>query len=106
MLGDLGMLCKLHLYEHGLNRYKPCIYGDSSYPLKQLLMVQFTGAAITLLQDVWNKSMSQLRISVERVFGDIINQFSFWTVKGPYIKYIGGGGRGLLQGLRNILGKY
>lgn len=73
MLGDLGMLCKLHLYEHGLNRYKPRIYGDSSYPLKQLLMVQFTGAAITLLQDVWNKSMSQLRISVERVFGDIIN---------------------------------
>ena len=40
-------------------------------------MAPYRGAQITPLQEQWNKSMSQVRISVEWVFGDIINYFKF-----------------------------
>ena len=52
-----------------------CIYGDSAYPLRSQLQRPFRSAHITPLQNEWNKAMS--RVSVEWVFGGIINYYKF-----------------------------
>ena len=80
MLGDSGLLRELQQHAHGPNGNILCIYGDPAYPLRQQLVGPFRGAATTPLQDAWNKSMSQSRTSVERIFGDIIIS-NFWTLK-------------------------
>ena len=49
------------------------IYGDPAYPLRAHLQTPFRGANLTPLQISWNKEMSSVRVSVEWVFGDIIN---------------------------------
>ena len=57
------------------------MYGDPAYPLRPQLQGPFKGAHITQLQKAWNKSMSQVRISAEWIFGDIANYFKFLDFK-------------------------
>ena len=80
MLGESGLWHKLKQHTHGPNGTILCIYGDPAYPHRQQLMSLFRGAATTPLQDAWNKSMSQARISVEWIFGDIIIS-NIWTLE-------------------------
>ena len=80
MLGDSGLLRGLQQHAHGPNGNILLIYGDPVYPFKQQHMGPFRGAATTPLQVAWNKSISQSRASVERVFDDIIIS-NFWTLK-------------------------
>ena len=60
-----------------------CIYGDPAYPLRPQLQGPFKGAVITEQQQQWIKSvyMSQVRIAVEWLFGDIVNYFKFLDFK-------------------------
>lgn len=51
-----------------------CIYGDPAYPLRAHLQAPFKGN-LTPQQSDYNKSMSSVRISVEWLFGDIVNFF-------------------------------
>ena len=53
------------------------IYGDPAYPLRVQLQKPFQGAHLTDLQKAWNKAMSGVRVSVEWIFGDILNYFKF-----------------------------
>ena len=53
------------------------IYGDPVYPLKPQLQAPFKGAVLTEDQNQWNRGMISVRISVEWLFGDIINYFKF-----------------------------
>ena len=58
-----------------------CIYGDPAYPLRPHLQNPFRGARLTDDQRAWNKSMSEVRVSVEWTFGDIVNYFKFLDFK-------------------------
>ena len=53
-----------------------CIYGDPAYPLRVHLQAPFRHGNIQDMQN-FNRSMSQVRVSVEWLFGDIVNYFKF-----------------------------
>ena len=61
--------------------YVLCLYGDTAYSHRQVLQAPFKGAALTPMKIEWNKAMSNVRIEVEWVFGDIINNFAFLDFK-------------------------
>lgn len=81
---DSTMLAQSHLYAQfavDTGGRALCIYGDPAYPLRPQLQAPFRNAILTLQQIAFNKSMSQVRISVEWLFGDIVNWFSFMDFK-------------------------
>lgn len=51
-----------------------CIYRDPAYPLRVHLQGTFKGDALTPQE----QHISQVRVAVERVFGDITNYFAYW----------------------------
>ena len=53
-----------------------CIYGDPTYPLRPYFQRPFAGGALTQQHNLWNKSMSQVRI-----FKDIVNDLKFLDFK-------------------------
>ena len=77
MLARSGVLNELQQHAIGQDGSLLCIYGDPAYPLRPQLQKPFGGARLTPLQHQWNQAMSSVRISVEWVFGDIINYFKF-----------------------------
>ena len=52
-----------------------CIYGDPAYPLRPQLQAPFRDAHLEEDQELWNQRMSAVRVSVEWLFGDIVNYF-------------------------------
>ena len=85
-----------------------CIYGDPAYPVTRQIQGPFRGGMLTQLQKEWNKSMSQVRISVEWIFGDILNYFKFLDFKKNLKIYLSAVGRmyvtcALLHNARAIL---
>lgn len=54
-----------------------CLYGDPAYPLRQNLQAPFHGANLTIQEQAFNRAMSEVRVSVEWIFGDILNYFKF-----------------------------
>lgn len=58
-----------------------CVYGDPAYPLNPHLQTPFRGANITPNMVQYNKAMSQVRVSVEWLFGEIVNYFKFVDFK-------------------------
>ena len=77
MLADSALLNNLQIHSHSPNGRVLCIYGDPAYPLRQHLQAPFKGARLTPQQIAWKKSMSEVRVSVEWIFGDIVNSFKF-----------------------------
>ena len=63
------------------NRVPLCIYGDPAYPLRVHLQAPYRQAVMTPQMQAFNTSMSAVRISVEWLFGDIINYFKFMDFK-------------------------
>ena len=58
-----------------------CIYGDLAYPLRVNLMALFRGTALTAQMEAFNDYMSNVRTSVEWLFGDIVEYFKFMDLK-------------------------
>ena len=58
-----------------------CLYGDLAYPLRVHLQTPFHHLPLTPLMEEYNKSMSEVRIAVEWLFGDVINSFKFLDFK-------------------------
>ena len=81
MLARSGLLPLLQQHSVGPNGNTLCIYGDPAYPLRPRLQRPFRGAHLTQLQREWNKAMSAARVSVEWVFGDILNYYKFLDFK-------------------------
>ena len=67
---------------HGKLRLSPagqpmCVYGDPAYPLRIHLQAPYRQGRLTQQMEDYNKAMSEVRVSVEWLFGDIINSFKF-----------------------------
>ena len=58
-----------------------CIYEDPAYLLRVNLMAPFRGAALTAQMEAFNNCMSNVRMSVEWLFGDIVEYFKFMDFK-------------------------
>ncbi|XP_023930813.1 uncharacterized protein LOC106164122 [Lingula anatina] len=69
----------LELSEIQINGEQGCIYGDPAYPLRPEIQVPFRNP--TPDQQMFNASMSAVRISVEWTFGKIVENFAFLDYK-------------------------
>ena len=81
MLADSGLLRDLEQHAFSTTREPMALYGDPAYPLRVHLQVPYRGAGITPQMEVYNKAMSAVRMSVEWIFGDIVNYFKFLDFK-------------------------
>ena len=81
MLADSGLLRDLEAYAFSPAGLPMCIYGDPAYPLRVHLQGPFRNPHLTPLMEAFNASMSSVRISVEWLFGDVINYFKFLDFK-------------------------
>ena len=57
------------------------LYGDPAYPLRVHLHVPYRGVGITPQMELYNKAMSSVRMSIEWLFGDVVNYFKFLDFK-------------------------
>ena len=81
ILVDSGLLQELSHYSFAPDGTPLCVYGDPAYPLRVHLQGPFKGAHLTPAEQQFNKAMSQVRVSVEWLFGDIVNYFAFLDFK-------------------------
>ena len=91
MLADSGLLHQLEHHAFSLAGEPMALYGDPAYPLRVHLQVPYRCAGMSPQMEAYNKAMSAVRISVEWLFGDILNYFKFqimFTV-GNVDRYIG-----------------
>ena len=57
------------------------VYGDPAYPLRVHLQAPFRYGVLTPMMEQYNLDMSSVRVTVEWLFGDIINDFKFLDFK-------------------------
>ena len=81
MLAMSGLLPQLEQHSFSSDGQVLCIYGDLAYPHRLHLQCPFPAARLTQEQQAFNESMSSARVSVEWVFGDIINYYKFMDFK-------------------------
>ena len=79
LLAESGLLRLLQLHSHDGQGNTLCIYGDPAYPIRPQLQDPFP--VPNAQQRLYNKAMSEVRISVEWVFSDIVNFFAFLDFK-------------------------
>ena len=81
MLHDSGLLQDLEAYAYSTTGVPMCLYGDPAYPLRVHLQGPFRNPHPTPLMEAYNNSMSSVRVSVEWLFGDIVDYFKFMDFK-------------------------
>nr|XP_058957409.1 uncharacterized protein LOC131784603 [Pocillopora verrucosa] len=81
MLHDSGLLHNLEAYAYSATGLPMCLYGDPAYPLRVHLQGPFRNPHLTPLMEAYNSSLSSVRVSVEWLFGDIIEYFKFMDFK-------------------------
>jgi len=81
MLVDSNLLHELQANAISPTGHPMCVYGDPAYPLRLHLQAPFRQAALTPAMQDYNAAMSSVRVSVEWLFGDVINYFKFMDFK-------------------------
>ena len=82
LLAMSGLLPQLEQHSFSPEGQALCIYGDPAYPLSLHLQCPFARRQhLTQEQQAFDQSMSQVRVSVEWIFGDIIKYFKFINFK-------------------------
>ena len=81
MLQDSKLLQSLQMFAFNLHGQPMCIYGDPAYPLRIHLHAPFCNRVLTPQMQAYNSAMSEVRSSVEWLFGDVINYFKFLDFK-------------------------
>ena len=77
-----GLLDQLERYSFSPTGQPLCIYGDPVYPQRVHLQCPFARRVVLSPEEqAFNQSMSQVRVSVEVVFGDIVNYFKIIDFK-------------------------
>ena len=57
------------------------VFGDVAYPLRRNLLAPYSGAQLTQEEMSFNSSMSKVRVTVEWMFGEVINNLIFTDFK-------------------------
>ena len=78
MLADSAILPLLQQYSVNQNGNQSRIYGNLAYPLRPQLQTPISNPLINPQQAAYNTVMSEARVGVECVFGDIANFFKFF----------------------------
>ena len=81
MLAESGLMGQLELNAHSINNQPMCLYGDRAYPLRVHLQTPYQIAPLTQQMRQFNSLMSSTRVSVEWLFGNIINYYRFVDFK-------------------------
>ena len=81
MLAKSRLLDQLQLHAYKPNGEPLCIYGGSAYPLRVHLQAPYQGNCLTNLQKGYNTAMSNVRVSVEWLFKEILTYFAFVDFK-------------------------
>ena len=81
MLAESRLLQSLEVAAFSTTGQPMCLYGDPAYPLRVHLQAPFEGVNLTNQMKMFNTNMSATRVSVEWLFGDIINYFKFLDLK-------------------------
>ena len=84
MLKDSGLLNDLQRVAFSPTGDILCLYGDHAYPLRPHLMAPFRLEEVpvfTANMEAFNEAMSSVRVSVEWLFGDVLNSFKFLDFK-------------------------
>ena len=82
LLAMSGLLPQLAEYSFSPEGQALCLYGDPAYPHRVHLQRPFPRRPyLTPEEHAFNQSMSRVRVSVEWIFGDIINSFKFMDFK-------------------------
>ncbi|XP_065055206.1 uncharacterized protein LOC135683782 [Rhopilema esculentum] len=82
ILAMSGLLNQLEQHSFTPDGQPLCIYGDPAYPQRVFLQCPFARRPnLTVQEQAFNQSMRRVRISVEWVFGDIVNYFKFTDFK-------------------------
>ena len=81
MLADSGLLHDLEQHAFSTTREPMALYGDPAYPLCVHLQVPYRGAGKTPEMEMYHKAMSAVHMSVEWLFGNIVNYFKFLDFK-------------------------
>ena len=80
MLHESGLLTDLRRVAF-YNGDSLCLYGDPAYPLGVDLQATFKGNNITPQTALYNKAMTEVRIAVQMLFGNISNYSKFINLK-------------------------
>lgn len=80
MLNQSGLLNDLRQVAF-CNGEPLCLYGDPAYPLGVHLQGPYRNPNISPEQMQYNQAMSEVRVSVEWLFGNITNYFKFIDFK-------------------------
>ena len=81
LLAMSNLLQDLRQFSYDVNDQVLCLFGDPAYPIWRHLQSPFSGAHLNQQQRDFNKLMSQVRVTVEWVFGDVINYFKHTDFK-------------------------
>ena len=81
MLAESRLLDQLQLHAYTPNGEPLCIYGDPAYPLRVYLQAPYQGNRLTNLQKRYNTAMSNVIVSVEWLFKEILTYFAFVDFK-------------------------
>lgn len=80
MLSESGLSSKLVQFNQA-NGQPYIVYGDPAYGISRNILTPFRGAQLTAAEKDFNKSMSQVRVSVEWTFGKILQYFTYVDLK-------------------------
>ena len=81
MLARCGLYDKLQQLDVLANGNPVCIYDNPSYPHCPQLQAPIKGPWLTSEEQEWNKAMRSVHVSVEWIFGDIVNYFKHLDFK-------------------------
>jgi hypothetical protein len=78
---ESGIMDHLLRHSHEEDGTPMQIYGDPAYGVNRHLISPFQGARLDPRQQLFNKRMSRVRIVVEWVFKEVIQQFQYFSLK-------------------------
>ena len=81
MLVDSNRLHKLKQNAFSPTGEPMCVFGDPAYPLRVHLQAPYRNGILTPMMEAYNAEMSSVRVTVEWLFGNIINDFKFLYFK-------------------------
>ena len=76
MLADSGHRNDLGNFAFSLAGQPMCVYHDPAYPLRIHVQAPYHQGRLTQQMEDYNKVMREVRVSVEGLFGDILEVFS------------------------------